>query len=143
MTIAYRKYKTAVIEFGGTTPDYSFQVTTAQVINNTPDGDRVFTFAADGSGEFRETPDDAWQLALKWVSDWTTSTGFNSYINAHDGQTLAITVHYDNGDSTGFGRTWSGNVVIKQPTDGGDVRTMESSEATWNFIGKPTFAQAS
>lgn len=137
MTINYKKYTTAVIEFGGTTPDYSCQVTTAQILNNTPDGERVFTFCASGNGEFRETPDAAWAVTLKWISDWTTSTGFNQYIAAHDGQTLSLTVHFDNGDSSGYGRTWTGNVVVKQPSDGGDVRTAETSEVTWNYIGIP------
>lgn len=138
MTIQYRKYVSAVVEFGGTTPDYSCQVTTLGVVNATPDGTKVYTFCASGAGEFRETPDSAWQCTIKWISDWT-STGLNRYLATNDGATVAVSIHYDNGDSN-YGRTWSGNVVLKQPSDGGDVRATETSEMTLNFIGVPTLA---
>lgn len=136
MAINNKRLSRAVLTF--TTPtlaDFSCQITNVTVTNNTPDGDRVFTLCADGTGEFRQTVDPAWQVDLTWVSDWTTS-GLNRYLATNDGATVQMVIHLDNSDAS-YGRTWTGNVVLKQPSDGGDARALEMSKATWNFIGAP------
>ena len=140
MTINYRKYTAAVLNIGGEV-DYSCQATTAGVTNATPDGNKVYTFCASGAGEFRETPDPQYTLPLKWISDWS-STGLNRYVHDHNGETVAFTLTLDPGDAD-YERTWTGNVVLKEPNDGGDVRTTETSEVTWNCIGVPDLAYGS
>lgn len=141
MTINSEKLISLTCTLDGT--DYSFQLTTAQVVNNTPDGDRVFTYAASGVNEFREVPDSAWSIALKWVSDWKTA-GLNRFLAANDGTTQTLAINYSPGGGAGtYDRTWTGSVVLKQPSDGGDVRTTSMSEATWNFIGVPALTYGS
>lgn len=139
MTITHRRYKTAIITIGGAT-DYSCQVMATKPTNNTDDGDKFFTFCADGTGEGREETDDDWSVDMKWKSDWTPS-GLNRYVELHAGETVELSINFDN-DVTDWDRTWTGDVVLKSPGDGGDARAPQESEVTWTYIGKPDLTYA-
>lgn len=132
MTAHHNRLKVASIKFANT--DYACQVTSWVIENNTDDGDKVFTYCADG--EFRDEADDDYSLSLKWVSDWTES-GLNRYMVANDGTTVAFTIE-NHTDIDGETAQWAGTVKIKAPNAGGDVRTLETSEVTLPIIGKPT-----
>lgn len=140
MTIKSNKLVTVSFLLGGMV-EYSCQLTSAIVTNSTADGTLVWTLCASGGGSFREVPDGLWALDLEWVSDWTTS-GLNRYIATNDGTTVTATLNIDAG-ITGWDRTWTGSVVLKQPSDGGAARSTETSKATWNFLGVPVLTYAS
>jgi hypothetical protein len=50
-------------------------------------------------------------------------------------------VNFDNG-VTNWDRTWTGDVVIKMPGDGGDARSPQEWEVTLNYVGKPDLTYA-
>ncbi len=141
MTVTARRFKTAIVTF--TSPvlaDFSCQLMAIQPTNNTPDGDKFYTYCADGTGEGREEVDQDWAITLRGKMDWAAA-GLNRYLATNDGETVELVVNFDNG-VTGFDRTWTGDVVIKMPGDGGDARSPEEFEVTWNYVAKPVLTYA-
>lgn len=137
-TINHRKFKAAEINLG--TTDYSAQVMSTTPSNNTGDSEKVFTFAADGTGEFEEPADDDWQVTLKFLQDWTP-TGISRYIATHDGDEVACAITFDPGVEN-WERTWTGTVTIRRPGDGGDAGSRQETELTLKYKGVPTLAFA-
>lgn len=133
MTAHNRKLKTAVLELDGT--DYAAQLTSFKLVNNTDDGDKTYTYAADG--EFREETDDDYALELKFVADWRDG-GISRFLTENDREIVDFTLGHiptvtaEHGD-------WSGEVVVKAPDVGGDVRDTEMTEITLQVIGKPVY----
>lgn len=141
MTINSQKLVAVTFTLGST--DYSCQVQSAVVTNSTPDGALQYTLCADGSGVFREVPDSLWAVDVTFFSDWTT-TGINRYLAAHDGNTVVLAIDFAPGLGAGtYERTWTGNIVIKQPSDGGAARDTLMSKVTWNYIGVPVLTYPS
>lgn len=105
-------------------------------------GDLVYTFCP--GGEFREDSDpDDWTLDLSWVTDWTLG-GLNRYLWANQGATAAF-VLVAHPDVTGWAVSWSGSILIKAPSQGGDARATDMSEMTFTGVGAlpvPTFPAA-
>lgn len=133
MTAHNRRLKVITFELDST--QFQAQITSWQVINNTEDGEKVYTFALDG--EFREEADDDYALELKFVSDWTED-GISTYLTEHDKEDVGFVLdHHPN--IPGEHVRWTGTVRIKAPTAGGDVRTTEMTEVTLQVIGKPEF----
>lgn len=133
MTAHHRRLK--VITFELDSLEFQAQITSWQVVNNSEDGEKVYTFAIDG--EFREEADDDYALELKFVSDWTAD-GISTYLTEHDKEDAAFTLdHHPN--IPGEHVRWSGQCQIKAPTAGGDVRTTEMTEITMQVRGKPLF----
>lgn len=135
MTAHHRRLK--VITFELDSVEYQAQITSWRVVNNSTDGDKVFTFATDG--EFREETDDDYALELKFISDWT-SAGISTYLVENDGETVAFTLDH-HPDISAEHVQWTGDCVVKAPSVGGDVRTTEMTEITLQVIGKPAFAR--
>lgn len=136
MTAHNRKLKAITFELDG--DEYQAQVTSWKVNNNTEDGGKVFTFALDG--EFREDTDDDYSLDLTFVADWR-EVGISRYLVEHDKETVAFSLSH-HPTITEENVVWSGNLVVKAPSVGGDVRTTEMTEVTLLIVGKPTFTPA-
>lgn len=139
-TINHRKFKTAQVEFGAVPTDYSAQMLSTTPTNNTGDSEKVFTFAADGTGEFEEPADDDWQVTLRYLQDWTP-TGISRYLATNDGEEVALDITFDNG-VTNWERTWAGTVTIRRTGDGGDAGTRQEAEVTLKYKGVPTLTFA-
>lgn len=136
MPIVHRRFRTAVVTF--TSPvlaDFSCQMLSMMPANDTPDGDRFYTYCADGNGEGREDADDEWSVTLKGKHNWAAS-GISRYLHANDGAEVELVINFDNGVA-GWSRIWTGTVIIKSPGDGGDARAPEEFEVTYQYIGKP------
>ncbi len=136
MPIKHRRFKTAIVTF--TSPvlaDFSCQMLAMAPTNAAPDGERFYTFCADGNGEGREDVDPDWSLALRGKHDWTPG-GISRYLHANDGARVEIAVNFDNG-VTDWDRTWTGTVVIKSPGDGGDARAAQEFDITLMYEGAP------
>lgn len=129
--------------------EFGCQVQTWQVVNNTPDGDKMFSFCWDptqtdeenaNDGEFREEAEPDFSLTATLYADWR-SAGISTYAWEHDGETVPFRLdhHPNNLDEH---CAWTGHVKIKAPSVGGDARTTEMSEIAWVIIGKPTFIPA-
>lgn len=131
MSVHQQRLKTIEFAIGAT--QFECQLQNWQIVNNTDDGDRQFTFCPDG--EFYEEADDSYQLSLKFFADWR-SAGISEYLWANDSSNATFTLVHLPG-VVGEEQTWTGTVKVKAPTVGGDVRTTEVQEVTLPCIGKP------
>lgn len=133
MTAHNRRLK--VITFELDSVEYQAQVTSWTMNNNTEDGDKVFTYAIDG--EFREDADEDYSLDLKFLADWRAS-GISTYLTENDKEIVDFALdHHPNIPAEHV--RWSGQLTVKAPPAGGDVRTTEMTEITLQVIGKPVF----
>jgi hypothetical protein len=142
MAIEARRFKTAIVTF--TSPalsDFSCQMMALNPANNTPDGDKFYTYCADGSGEGRESADPDWSVTLRGKHDWTPG-GISRYLHAQDGEEIELSITFDNAVA-GWERTWVGTVTVKSPGDGGDVRSPQEFEVTYQYIGAPVLSYES
>lgn len=118
--------------------DYSCQLNSWTVNNNTVDGVKTFTFCGAPS-EFRTETDDDWSLTMKYYSDWR-SGGISDFLMQNT-RAVATFVLDHHPDIVGQHVRWSGSCVIKAPSVGGDVRTIEETSVTLLILGIPTYAR--
>lgn len=116
---------------------YECQVSTCRVVNNTPDGDRLYTYCPDG--EQREEADPDYALELTYFTDWTV-TGISWALTQLDGQ-LADFSFTDYPDDPAWTVVTTGQVKVRAPGVGGEVRTNDTQELTLPIIGKPVTAR--
>jgi len=135
--VTARSRKLKIITFTLAGVSFQCQLQSWKMNNNTNDGDRFYTFCADG--EFVEDAEPDYTLELKFLADWTLS-GVSDYLWSNDLQVVAFILDHLP-DIAGEHVRWSGNAKIKAPTVGGDVRTTELTEATLKCIGKPTYVR--
>jgi hypothetical protein len=128
-----RKIKTIVLDIGGTT--FQCQIENFQVLNNTPDGDKLYSMC-DGGADVEETDED-WALSLRWFADWR-SNGLSDFLMLNDGLNAAVTLEH-HPDIPGEHTIWTGTIRIKAPNVGGDVKTTERQEQTFQFLEKPDY----
>ena len=114
---------------------FECQISNWTMTNNTEDGAKTFTYCPDS--EFRTETDYNYSLALRAFADWR-SNGFSDFLWTYD-RTVANFVLDHHPDIVGEHVRWSGTVVLRAPTVGGDVRTIEESSATFPVIGKPEY----
>lgn len=141
MPIQNKKFKTAIVKF--TTPvlaDFSCQMLAMMPQNNSPDGDKYYTFCSDGLGEGREETDPDWSVTLRGKHDWT-ATGVSRYLTSNDNAEVELVLNFDNGVA-GWNRTWTGKVLVRAPGDGGDARSPQEFEVTLQYVAKPVLTYA-
>ena len=121
------------IEFALGATNFQIQCSSWTLTNNSPDGEKMYTY--DPDGEFYEEADPEYALDLRFFSDWR-SAGISEYLWENDGAVVTFTLdHFP--DIPAEHITWTGEVLIKAPNVGGDVRTTEVTEVTLRCIGKP------
>lgn len=142
MTIHHRRLKQITFSIGDESaspsiPDEQFecQIKNWQVVNNTEDGERIFTFCPDG--EDREEADDDYALELTYFADWREN-GISDFLQTHDGQWLDFVLDH-HPDIEDEHVRWSGRCKVKAPTVGGEVRATEEQTVTYQIKGKPDF----
>lgn len=137
MTTPYhRKLKTLILDIGGT--NFEIQCRKAQVVNNTDDGENFYTFGDNGSGDsagFVEAADPAFALDLGFYSDWQLS-GINDYLWDNDGNTVSFSLELYPTEPAAH-VIFTGEVVIKAPNAGGEVRAQDVTEMTLQCPNKP------
>lgn len=131
-----RKIKTIVFDLGGST--FQCQVENIQIVNNTPDGEKIYSMCPDG--EAIEETDADFALQIRYFSDWRVG-GISDFLQTHDGQDVAVEFEH-HPDIPAEHVIWTGTIRVKAPTVGGDVKVTERQEATFQFIGKPDYARA-
>lgn len=130
-----RKLTQLTLDIGGT--EFQIQCRTAEIQNNTDDGETFYTFDPDGA--FVEAADDSYALNLEFYADWR-SAGISDYLWLNDGNTVAFElVHHP--DRPAEQVTFSGDVLIKAPNVGGEVRTTEITSTVLQIVGKPTYSR--
>jgi len=125
-----------VITFTLAAVSYGFQISSWMLNNNTVDGTKTFTYGGAAS-EFRTETDDDWQLSLKFYSDWR-SGGLSDYLMQNTRAVAAFSLEH-HPDIAGQHVTWAGNCVLKAPSVGGDVRTIEETSVNLLILGIPTY----
>lgn len=130
-----RKVKLIELSIGATA--FQCQVQTWQVVNNTEDGEKMFSQCPDG--EFREESDPDYALEMTFFSDWR-SDGISDYLTVHDGETVAWQLDH-HPDIVGEHVRFAGQVKLRAPSAGGEARTTEMTEVTLPIIGKPDYSR--
>lgn len=129
-----RKLKQIVFDLGGN--EFQVQVTTWNMNNNTADGEQTHTFGGDDSS-FIDEADPDYSLTLTVLADWR-SGGISRWLQEQDNNTVSFQLDHHPG-VVGEHVRWTGEVKIKAPSVGGDVRTTETQSVTLPCVGKPDF----
>lgn len=132
----HRKLKVLTLDIGGT--EFQVQCSKAQIVNNTDDGEIFYTFGNDGdddSTSFVEAADPSYALDLRFYSDWR-SAGISDYLWDNDGNTVAFQLDL-NPDLPAEHVIWNGEVNIKSPNPGGEVRAQDITEIVLQCPRRP------
>jgi hypothetical protein len=136
MSIHKGTLKYVSFDFDGN--EFRAQLKSWKLNNNSDDPDKIYTFGPDGQNEDSEDEVPDWELELSFYSDWRTPTGISHWLWLNRGNTVTYTIHHNLG-STGEDPTFSGEVKIKAPSVGGDVRTTEVTDLTLPVVGEPDY----
>lgn len=118
--------------------DYTCQLLNWNMMNNTVDGTKTFTYCGNPS-EFRTETDNDWALQLRFYADWRLGGISDLLINNSRAVATFVLDHMP--DIVGEHVRWSGTCVLKAPTVGGDIRTLEETSVTLLVLGLPTFTR--
>jgi len=118
--------------------DYSCQLNNWNLLNNTVDGVKTWGYCGDVS-QFRTETDDDYALQLKFFADWRAN-GISTYLWNNARAVAAFQLDHMP-DIVGEHVRWTGNLVIKAPTVGGDLRTIEETSQTLLILGLPIFTR--
>ena len=131
-----RRLKIIVFTLNGV--DFSCQLNNWNLLNNTVDGVKTYTYCGNPS-EFRTETDNDWSLQLKFYADWRFG-GISDYLINNSRAVAGFTLDHMP-DIVGEHVRWTGNCVIKAPTVGGDIRTLEETSVTLLILGLPQFTR--
>lgn len=126
-----RKLSNLILDIGGN--EFQIQCRRAEIVNNTDDAEFFPTFAPNGG--FIEGAESAFALEAEFYSDWR-SAGVSDWLWDHDGETVPFELHH-HPDIPAEHVIFNGEVLIKAPNVGGEVRTTEVTSATLTCNGKP------
>lgn len=132
MTAHHRKLKVLTLDLGGT--EYQVQCRKAQIVNNTDDPEVFHTFGGDDEA-FVEPADDAYALDLGFYSDWR-SAGITDWLWDNDGATVSFQLDL-NPDIPAEHVVFNGEVLVKSPNVGGEVRAQDVTEVVLQCPSKP------
>jgi hypothetical protein len=135
MSLHNRQLKTITFELGNT--EFQCQIQSWQLVNNTADGDKLYSFCPDGEAIAETEPN--WALEMAFYADWTAG-GISDFLTSNDGETADFQLDHHEGVSGEHVR-WVGTVKIKAPSVGGEVKTTEMTQATLEVIGTPVYSR--
>lgn len=133
-TVHNRRLKYVIFSINGVT-GFQCQLQSWQINNNTPEGQRQYTYCPDG--QFVDEADPAWTLDLRFFADWR-SNGISDYLWSHRGEPAVVTIQHHPG-IIGESKQFSMDTVIRAPSVGGDVRTTEQTSVTLTIAGEPDY----
>jgi hypothetical protein len=127
-----------IVTFTLGTTDFTTQMSSWTVQNNTALGTKTFTFAGDIS-EFRTDTDNDYALALRFFSDWRSS-GISDFLVVNHRAYAAFQLD-NHPDVVGEHTRWTGTCQIWAPSVGGDVRITEETSVTLPVLGLPAYTR--
>jgi hypothetical protein len=136
ISVHYRRLKIITFTIAGV--DYSCALNQWSMINNTVDGDKTFTYCGNPS-EFRTETDDNWSLQVKFYADWRLN-GISDYLIQNTRNVAAFQLDH-HPDIVGEHVRWTGNVVLKAPSVGGDIRALEETTVSLLILGLPSYTR--
>jgi hypothetical protein len=131
VTAHNRKLKTLTFDIDGT--EFQIQCNTWKIVNNSQEGAKQYVYVPNE--EFNEESDPDYSLEATFFSDWR-SAGISDFCWEHDGETIPVTIDH-HPDIPAEHVRWTGEVKIKAPDVGGDVRTTEVTAVTMTWQGNP------
>ena len=134
MAVNHRKLRIAVLTIGGI--PFQEQCRIINLVNNTDDPEIFHTFGGDNSS-FAEEAEPSWALELTAYADWR-SDGISDFLTAHNGETLPFVADM-HPNIVGEHTRRAGDVLIKAPSVGGEIRATEETETTLAVIGEPSY----
>ena len=136
LSVHTRRLKIVVFTINGV--DYTCQLSAWTVLNNTVDGTKMWSYCGNTS-EFRSETDNDYALQLKFYADWRAA-GISDFLwNSNRAVALFQLDHMP--DVIGEHVRWNGSCVIKSPSVGGDLRTIEETSVTLLVLGLPIFTR--
>lgn len=135
MTAHNRKLKVITLDVGGTA--FEAQVASWTLTNATDDPTLVYVFA-EGE-EFAEDADPSYTLDVTFFADWRAN-GISDYLWSHDGQDVTFQLDH-HPDIPAEHVRWTGTLHVKAPNVGGDVRTTEQTQVTFQCVGTPVYSR--
>ena len=134
-----RKLKVITLTLSGV--QYQMQLSHWVMKNNTANGTKYYVFSGPAD-DFIEDGEPDYELELKFFADWRTN-GISDYLTQNDLQPVGFQLdHYAAyPDMVNEHARWAGNLKIKAPDAGGDVRTTELTDITLPVIGKPAYTR--
>jgi hypothetical protein len=136
VTAQNRKLKQLILDIGGT--EFQAQLQSWTLNDNTDDPETFFVY--EPGEEFVEEPDPSYSLDCTFYSDWRVRGHLGLPVVApRETVTFQITHHPD---IPAEAKIFSGQLLVKGPSVGGDVRTTEQSSVTFPIVGDIVYAAA-
>lgn len=135
MTAHNRKLKNLTLGIGGN--EFQIQLREWIMENNTDDAETFYVYV-EGQ-EFAETPEPSYSLNCTFYADWR-SAGISDYLWLNKGTNVPFQVDH-HPDIPGEHVRWTGTLHVKAPNVGGEVRTTEITEATFQVVGEPVYSR--
>lgn len=136
-----RRLKTLLLTLGNESLDQisaECQLTSWNLANNSPEGEKLFTYCTDPDGqEYREEPDPDYALEVTFLADWR-ETGISTFLWRHNGELVDFLIDH-HPDIAEEHVQWSGKLYLRAPNVGGEVRTTEQTTVTLAIEGEPDF----
>lgn len=135
MAVHNRRLKLITFTLGAT--EFQCQVNTWNLDPGIEDGERQYTFCADG--EFIEDTEPESTLEVRFFSDWREG-GISDFLWEHNGEEADFVIdHHPN--ITGEHVRWTGKLKVKPGPVGGEKNTTEATEVTFQCIGLPVYSR--
>lgn len=143
VTPLVHQHRLKICVFSLATTNFTVQLNSWTMQNNTALGTKTFTYAGDSmvgqNSEFRTDTDNDYALALKFFSDWR-SGGISDFLIVYNRSYVAFQLDH-HPDLTGEHVQWSGTCQVWAPSVGGDVRITEETTVTLPVFGTPAYAR--
>jgi hypothetical protein len=136
LTAQNRKLKQIVLDIGGT--EFQAQLREWALNDETDDPETFFVY--EPGEEFVEVPDPAYTLECTFYADWR-SGGISDWLWTHRGEQVAFELTH-HPDIPAEAKIFSGQLLVKAPSVGGEVRTTEESSVTFPIVGDIVYAAA-
>jgi hypothetical protein len=126
-----RRLKVITLSIGAN--QFQCQIKTWKLDPGEQDGDRQYTYCDGPDNSFVEETDGEPTLELAWFSDYR-SAGLDDYLWSNNNIAANFVLDH-HPDIVGEHVRWTGQVLLKAPAAGGDVRATETSEITLQVLG--------
>lgn len=138
ITPLVHQHRLKIVTFVLATTDYTVQLNSWTMQNNTALGTKTYSYAGDVS-EFRTETDNDYSLALKFFSDWR-SGGISDFLITYHRLYANFTLDH-HPDIVGEHVRWSGTCQIWAPSVGGDARITEETSVTLPVLQIPAYTR--
>ena len=132
MTVHHRKIKQIQLAIDGV--NYECQIQTWNLDPGVGEGERMYAQCPDG--EFVEEPEAEGTLEVTFWADWR-SGGISDFLWTNSGKIAAFTLDH-HPDIPEEHVQWNGKLRVVAPPTGGEARTTETHELTFQVIGDVT-----